>query len=89
MDGPRTYIRIYPAVDIIKATQQREGAKPVRCRCRLGCIRWGSHWRHLANITELSVCGGEAALWGSEDTETVMAVESDKVEQTDTSLNVV
>jgi len=25
------------------------------------CI-WGAHWRHLANTTELSVCGSDAAL---------------------------
>ena len=25
------------------------------------CI-WGAHWRHLANTTETSVCGGDAAL---------------------------
>ena len=23
---------------------------------------WGAHWRHPANMTELSVCGGDAAL---------------------------
>ena len=23
---------------------------------------WGAHWRHLANTTELYVCGGDAAL---------------------------
>jgi len=23
---------------------------------------WGVHWRHLANTTELSVCGGDTAL---------------------------
>jgi len=26
------------------------------------CARWGSHWRHLANTIEPSVCGGDAAL---------------------------
>jgi len=25
------------------------------------CIRWGTRWHHLANIIELSVCGGDAA----------------------------
>jgi len=25
------------------------------------CIRWGAHWRHLANTTEPFVCGGDAA----------------------------
>ena len=24
------------------------------------CIRWGAHWRHLANTTEQSVHGGDA-----------------------------
>ena len=23
---------------------------------------WGAHWRHLANATEPSICGGDAAL---------------------------
>ena len=23
---------------------------------------WGAHWRHLKNTTELSMCGGDAAL---------------------------
>jgi len=23
---------------------------------------WGAHWRHLANTTELCICGGDAAL---------------------------
>jgi len=25
------------------------------------CIRWDADWRHLANTTELSMCGGDAA----------------------------
>ena len=25
------------------------------------CIRWCAHWRHLANTTEPSMCGGDAA----------------------------
>jgi len=42
-----------------------------RSRCRLGCgLGWiqgtmysiGSHWRNLANTTEPSMCGGDAAL---------------------------
>jgi len=38
-----------------------------RPRCRLGCgLGWvqgsmGSHWRNLANTTEPSICGGDAA----------------------------
>ena len=47
-------------VDIHKAT--RHGTLPVRCGCRLDCTIWGAHWRHLANMTEPSVCGGDAAL---------------------------
>jgi len=28
------------------------------------CVTWGAHWRHLANTTEPSMCGGDAAfLW--------------------------
>ena len=29
---------------------------------RKPCIRWGVHWRHPANATEPSMCGGDAAL---------------------------
>jgi len=47
-------------VDILKVT--RQGAEPVRCGRRLGCTRWGAHWRNLANTTELSACVGNAAL---------------------------
>ena len=25
-------------------------------------VLWGVHWRHLANTTEPSMCGGDAAL---------------------------
>ena len=25
------------------------------------CLRWGAHWRHLANTTKLTMCGGDAA----------------------------
>jgi len=25
------------------------------------CVRRGTHWRHLANTTEPSMCGGDAA----------------------------
>ena len=24
------------------------------------CIRWGAHWRHLANTIEAPMCGGDA-----------------------------
>jgi len=26
------------------------------------CIRWGAHWRYLANTIKPSVCGSDAAL---------------------------
>jgi len=47
-------------VDILKAGQQ--GAAPVWCRCWLVCTRWGAHWRHLANTSELSLCVGDVKL---------------------------
>jgi len=25
-------------------------------------VTWGAHWRHLANTSEPSVCGGDAAV---------------------------
>ena len=37
-------------------------AEPVWCGCRLGCTRWGAHWRNLMNTIEPSSCGGDAAL---------------------------
>jgi len=37
-------------------------AEPVRCICQLGCTRWGSHWRHLANTIEPYVCSSDPAL---------------------------
>jgi len=27
-----------------------------------GFLKWGAHWRKLANTTEPSICGGDAAL---------------------------
>jgi len=27
------------------------------------CVSWGAHWRHLANTTEPSMCGGDAAFF--------------------------
>jgi len=26
-----------------------------------GCVKWGAHWRHLANTTEPSMRGGDGA----------------------------
>jgi len=37
------------------------GTEPVLCGCRLECFT-NARWRHLANTTEPSVCGGDAAL---------------------------
>ena len=54
------HARTCPAVDILKATHQ--WAAPARFRCRWGVLDPGAHWRHLANTTELSVCGGDATL---------------------------
>jgi len=34
----------------------------VQCGCRMGSTKWGSHWRHLTNTTEASMCDGDAAL---------------------------
>ena len=61
-DGERGrpgHVRTCPAVDIPKATKQ--GATPVRCGCRLGCTRFGAHWRHLANTIGPSVRGCDMA----------------------------
>ena len=30
-------------------------------RLKKACVTWGAHWRHLANTTEPSVCGSDAA----------------------------
>jgi len=40
------------------------GAESARCGCgRTGRpTRWGAYWRNLANVTELSVFGGDASL---------------------------
>jgi len=34
----------------------------VLCGCQMRCTRWGAHWRNMANTTEPSVCGDDAAL---------------------------
>jgi len=46
-----------PAVNIRKVTQQ--GVESVQCR--LGCSRWGAHWRNLANTIEPSTRAGDVA----------------------------
>jgi len=58
-----------PVVSKLIATLPWAVQKPRnRSRCRLWFglgwakgSRWGAHWRHLANITEPSMCGGDAA----------------------------
>ena len=47
-------------VDILKATQQR--AASVWCAHQLACTTLAAHWHHLANTTEPSACGSDAAL---------------------------
>jgi len=46
------------AVDVLKATQH--GTVPVRCECADWSVLY-THWRHLSNTTEPSVCGSDAA----------------------------
>jgi len=40
----------------------RQRAELVWCGCSLGCTKWGAHWRHLANMIEPSMSGGDAIL---------------------------
>jgi len=56
MGRPRTCLDM-PAVDILKVTQQRQ-------KWYIADANWGggAHWHPLANTTEPSVCGGDAAL---------------------------
>ena len=49
-----------PAVDVLKATHQE--AERVQCGCRSGVLDGGARCCHLANTTEPSACGGDAAL---------------------------
>ena len=44
--------------------QNADSAHRGRCRGNhfLAFCIWGAHWRQLANATEPSVCGGDAAL---------------------------
>ena len=57
--GDPGHARTYPVFDTFKVTQQ--WAVPVQCGFGLGYTRSGAHYRHLANRTEPSVCGGNAA----------------------------
>jgi len=54
-------LRTCPAVDIRKATQQ--GRHRYDADTESGVLDVGAHWRNLANATEPSVCGGDAALY--------------------------
>jgi len=60
--GP-TQVRICPAADILKATQQ--GAALEEFGWRLGCTTCSrtpvAHWHIMANTIQQSVCGGGAA----------------------------
>jgi len=38
------------------------GAEDVAMAAIFGFLHMGSHWRHLANTSEPSMCGGDAAL---------------------------
>jgi len=58
-DRPRTY----PDMSGVRRTQSDwAGTEPVRCGCRLGVVDGSTHWRNLANTTQLSVCGDDTAL---------------------------
>jgi len=48
-----------PTVDILSDSA---GGRTSTVQMPIGCTRYGAHWRHLANTTEPSVCGGDAAL---------------------------
>jgi len=49
-----------PAVDILKAN--KKGQNWYSAEADLGVLHGDAHWRHLANMTEPSVCGDNAAL---------------------------
>jgi len=57
MDIPR-HARRQPAVSCAKT------AEPIELSLVLwpkeACATWDAHWRHLANTTEPSICGGDA-----------------------------
>jgi len=36
------------------------GGRTSMMKMPIGCTKWGAHWRHLVNTTELSVCDGMA-----------------------------
>jgi len=63
LEGEKGLTSTWPAVSLLEVTQQ--GAAPVQCKFQLECAIWGAHWRHLVNVTEPFVCGGDAALWVS------------------------
>ena len=46
-----------------RAIEYDVNINPARCGCRSGCILdTGARWRNLANTTDPSVCGCDAAL---------------------------
>jgi len=48
----------------IRRRHSRDRGSKGRCHGNhfLAVYIWGAHWRHLANTTEPSICGGDAAL---------------------------
>jgi len=56
------------SVTVVSLKKRLKGSTSCRLGCGLGraqgnIIRCGCiHWRHLLNITETSMCGGDAAL---------------------------
>jgi len=63
----RGVVSVFLSVTIVSPAKTAEPIKTVIWDVDLGgpkepCIKWGAHWRHLANMTEPSVCGGDAAL---------------------------
>jgi len=56
------HARTCQTVDILKAAPAQQGAEPTSCRHSFGCTSWGAHSWHLVNVTEPSVCSGDAAL---------------------------
>jgi len=52
--------------DGLQESCARWGSRGAEGRCHgnhfLALYIWGAHWRHLANTTEPSMCGSDAAL---------------------------
>jgi len=60
--GPRNQVLDGVQIPTREGASDSAGTKPVRCGTRLGCTSRGAHWRQLANTSEPSVRGGDAAL---------------------------